>query len=456
MSALDAGFWDLEDAHTALHIGAVAIFDGSPPSQAEVAQRYASRIEQSPRYRQRMRRDRLRLRRPVWTDDPGFDLDHHLRRVGLPVPGGREELLRFFGWLMSNRLDPDRSLWEAWVLEGLADDQWALATKVHHSMVDGQSGMQLLVDLFDEAPMVKLRPLPDGSPGRGSSRPVARLATAPARATRAVLEAGLRTRRTEQLAVAGVRGGAHLLRALRPTAGSSLSGATAVSRTFQVVTVDLVDVSRIRTAFGGSVNDLALALVTRALRDLLLSREEAPREHTVRCLVPVSLRVPAAAHEPSNRVTAMLVDLPVEFGDIVTTYGAVQARMRQARATQEAEALELLESIADHLPGAVVSGAVRSLLRVPHRVLTTVVTNVRGPASTVHLLGRPMAALYPYVPIADTVRVGVAVTSYAGRLQFGITCDRDSVPDASVLVDGIDRARTGLVKAADAAGPSPS
>lgn len=450
MSALDAGFWDVEDVHSALHIGAIAVFDGAPPSQAEMAQRYASRLEHAPRYRQRTRRDPLGLRRAVWTDDPDFDLDYHLRRTGLPAPGGSDELLHFVGRLMSNRLDPDRPLWEAWVIEGLADDRWALAMKVHHSMVDGQAGMQLLVDLFDESPMAKPRAPRGLSRGRERFRTAAGLATAPARATRAVLEAGLRPQRTALQALADVRGAAHLLRALAPTVATSLSGPIASPRSFRVTTVDLEDVDRIRAAFGGTVNDLALALVTRALRDLLISRDEAPREHSVRCLVPVSLRAPAAAHELTNEVTAMLVDLPVEFGEIVTTYGAVQARVRRARRTREADALELLERIADHLPGVVVSGAVRSLRQLPHRVLTTVVTNVRGPAGTVHLLGRPMVALYPYVPIADTIRVGVAVTSYAGRLHFGITCDRSAFPDGHVLVDGIDRARTGFVKAAEA------
>lgn len=457
MSPLDAGFWDLETETVALHIGAVAVFDGPAPTRAEIAERYAAFVERIPRYRQRMRRVPFGLARPVWAPDERFRLTDHLYRTAVSSPGGQEQLHTLIGRLMSVPLDASRPLWEAWIVEGLAGDRWALVTKVHHSMIDGVGGMTMLAALLDQDPAA-----PPGPPHRQPYEPpvgIGRLlvdaaldrAGAGVTMVRAVATAPLHPARSRARAGALVRGLPRYLALARPAPATSLTGPVGASRRYRTLSVDLREVTAARAALGGSVNDVVLLLVTRGFRALLLRRGESPERHAVRCLVPVSVRGIGEEADATNRVSALVVDLPVEFGSVDTAYGAVRARMTQLKRSREAVAGELVVELAAALPAFALSAGVRAVEHLPHRVITTVATNVPGPVSSRSLLGRRMVALYPYVPIADVVRIGVAVTSYDGHLHVGITCDRAAVPDADALVAGMAEASTDLAKHAEVA-----
>lgn len=460
MTPLDAAFWTLENEHASLHIAAVSIFEGPIPTYSELAGRYANRIATMPRYRQRMRTVPFGLGWPVWVDAPDFDLEYHLRRTAIPRPGGAVELDTLIGRLMSTPLDRNRPLWEAWIVDGLSDDRWALVTKVHHSLADGLAGMDLFMHVLDPMPGASAhhsltRPpashRPPGRPRLVAGAVAAGLA-AGRQTVRDIAAAGRHPAQAARVAGAGLRGSIGFARALRPFSASSLAGPIGGARRYRTAVVDRSDISTVRHAFGGSLNDAALAIVAHGFRDLLRSRGEEPGAHTVRTLVPVSVRAPHEEHELANKVSAILLDLPVDFGDPVAAHGAVVARMRELKAAHEAEAGVLLTEFAGLLPAAVVRPALQAAFAVPQRMLTTVVTNVPGPPRPVHLLGRRMIAIYPYVPIADRIRVGVALTSYDDRLFFGITCDRESVPDADVLSAGIEAGLAELVKAADASG----
>jgi diacylglycerol O-acyltransferase len=434
LSTLDAGFWELEDQHAALHIGAVAIFDGPPPTPDEMAAHYRRSIEITPRYRQRMRRSWLGLRRPAWVDDPAFDLSYHLRRAALPAPAEKPELDRLVGRLMSTHLDPSRPLWEAWVIEGLSDGRWALVIKLHHSLADGVGGMTIFTDLLTT----------DGGPLPQHPRPQPRTGLAD------LVGAARHPSRTVRDVAAGVRGALDFLPVLRPTSPSSLNGPLGAPRRYRTATVELADVKKVRVAFGGTVNDVALAMVTRGFRDLLLSRGEPAGPRSVRSMMPVSLRTDAEQHAAANLVTLVLIDLPVDLADPLLAYRAVVERTTAAKASGEAATGHLGVALADRLPAPLVSRSLHAAFRFPQRFITTVTTNVPGPRGTAYLLGRRMVALYPYVPIADRVRIGVAISSYEGMLSFGITCDRDSVPDADVLAAGMTTGLAELVKIAAA------
>ncbi len=448
MSPLDAAFLDLEDRHCALHIGGVAVFDGPVPTAEEMADVYARSIAQNPRYVRKMRRSRLGLSRPGWTDDPNFDPEYHLRRTAVASPGGPEELDRLIGRIMSVPLDENRPLWEGWVIEGLANGQWALLTKLHHSMADGLGGMSLFTDMLDSAPP---RREPAPRPPRKRTDDLVRALTGRAdaarRTARSLVVAGLQPRHTLEATAQTVTGTLGYLRALRPTDHNSLTGRLGTPRRYRTFTIDAGDVQRVRAAFGGTVNDVALAIVTRGFRNLLLARDESPTPRSVRCLVPVSTRSRSPRND-GNEVSALLLDLPVDFADAEVTYSAVVARTRALKASHEADAGQLGVSLAGYLPPLLVSTALRLIRRLPQRVLTTVTTNVPGPRQPVYLLGRRMVALYPYVPIAERLRIGIALSSYADRLQFGITCDRDSVGDVDVLITGITDGLAELVKLA--------
>lgn len=429
LSPLDAGFLQLEDSHVALHIGSLAIFDGPVPSERELRGRYARVAAASPWYGQRLRRAPFDLRRPTWSEPGAVDLDYHLRRTALPAPGASRQLERLVGRIMSYRLDPDRPLWEAWVVEGLEAGRWALVTKVHHSVVDGLGGMALFGQLLDldrgDAP-------PSGEPRTPLPRP-RKQAPAPAWPAR--------------LARTG-SGALQYVRSLWPTASSSLTGPLGSARGYRVLTVEMTDVRAVRVALGGTVNDVMLAMVSRGFHDLLAARGEAVRRAGVRCLVPVATRPVTQAGHGANRISALLADLPVDCADTATAFAVLRERMGHLKRSGEAGAGTGGLAVANVLPSAVVAAALAVLRRVPQRVLTTVATNVPGPRRSQSLLGRPMIALYPYVPIAERIRIGVAVTSYADRLHFGITCDRASVPDVDVFVTAMADGLADLVKVA--------
>jgi diacylglycerol O-acyltransferase / wax synthase len=456
MNPLDSGFWHLEDEHASLHIASVSVFVGPAPTTAEIASLYRHKLPLMPRYRQKMRTVPFGLGRPVWVDDPTFDLTYHLRRTALPAPGGDEQLGRLVGRLMSQRLDRERPLWETWIVEGLEDDRWALVSKVHHSVIDGVAGVDALSMMLDTSPGAALQPVGDWSPEPepGVVRLLASAlldrAAVTAQMVRGLGSAAARPRHTGQLVTTGVLGLIGYARSARPIASTSLTGPIGTARRYRWLSVDIADVVRVRQEFGGSVNDVVLGIVTRGFRDLLLSRGEEPDSHAVRSLVPVSVRKADQRGYSDNRVSALLVELPVEFADPVSAYNAVAARMRQLKSSHEAAAGELFVELAEYVPPVVFAAALHAAFRVPQRTLTTVTTNVPGPRQPLYALGRRMLANYPYVPIANQVRIGVAVTSYDGRLFFGLTCDRDSVPDIDVLAAGIHDGLIELLKMADA------
>lgn len=456
MSPLDSGFWHLEDRHASLHIASTAVFAGPPPTYTEMVRLFQHKLPLIPRYRQKMRRVPFDLGRPVWVDDHDFDLSYHLRRTALPSPGSDEQLRRLVGRLMSQRLDPDKPLWESWIVEGLEDGRWALISKLHHSMADGLAGMDVLSRLLDTSPDAELPPVLDWEP---SPQPNALgliggaaldRAAATARVARGLAAAATRPVRTAKVAAVGLRGLLGYASAARPITATSLSGPLGTARRYRWISVDLADVVQVRQALGGSINDVVLAIVTHGFRELLRSRDEGPDRHAVRCLVPVSVRKPMDAGRIDNRVSALLPELPVEFGDPATAYRAVVARMRELKSSPEAPTGELITELAEFVPPPILDAVLHAVFRMPQRALTTVATNVPGPRQPLYALGRRMLTNYPYVPIADRIRVGIAVTSYDEQLFFGITSDRDSVPDVDVLAGGIVDGLAELVKVADA------
>jgi diacylglycerol O-acyltransferase len=237
-------------------------------------------------------------------------------------------------------------------------------------------------------------------------------------------------------------------RALVPVRSSSLQGPVGHQRRYRWAAVSLGDVLDVRAGLGGTVNDAVLAAVAQAFRALLLGRGELPDPRAVRTLVPVSVRRADERGHDDNRVSAILADLPVDVADPVACLRAVSRRLTGLKATHEAEAGETVTGFADLMPPLGVAMTLVAATRFPQRVMTTVTTNVPGPTSTLYLCGHRMLATYPYVPIADRVRIGIAVTSYDGSLLFGLTGDRETTADLDVLADALVEAFARLHKAA--------
>ena len=456
LKPLDALFVDAEDEdkNTSMAIASIAVFEGPALSHKEVLGLVAERLALMPRYRQKLREVPFRLERPVWVDDPDFDLGYHIRRASLPEPGGDRQLAELMARVMSDRLDRDHPLWEYWVVEGLERDRWALISKVHHCMIDGIGGAdmyRLLLELSPEPGQ------PPGEPPAGQQLSVVELITQaaaemiriPVRDARALGEAVADPRR----AIAKAAGVARAIRrfspSLWPAVRSSLSGNIGQQRRYAWARASLADIKTIRREFGGTVNDVVLAAISSGFRALLLSRGEQPEPHEVPSLVPVSVRAPGDNGSFGNQVSATVADLPVHVPDPVERLAAIRTELDSLKASNEAILGQSLVALGHYSLYPVTSWLVRLAFRLPQREIVTVTTNVPGPRQPLYWRGRRLEEIIPYVPIASTVRVGISIFSYDGNVTFGITGDYAANPDLDVLARGIEHGVSELVLAAE-------
>jgi diacylglycerol O-acyltransferase len=464
LSPLDAGFLDAEDEdrHASLAIASVAIVEGPPPSHDRFVALVRARLPLIPRYRHRVRTVPFDLTPPVWIDDPQFDLGFHVRRTALPAPGDEAALCRLVARVMSQRLDRDRPLWECWVIEGLAEGRWAVLVKVHHCMVDGVSGSQLLSLIFDKTR--KPRATPEVSaedawrPEVGPSTTALMLRALGGLVARPAGQVHLMTHAIRSPCLVAheigstARGLATLARALLPGARSSLTGPIGQQRRYGLVRCSLPEVQAVSQAFAVTVNDVVLASVTGALRALLLHRGEEPTHDAVRALVPVSVRAMGDEVILDNRISLMLPLLPVDIADPVERLRAVHTQLAELKASKEAEAGAAVTSLARHEPFAPISWTVRIVTRLPQRTIVTVATNVPGPRQPLYVAGRRILEILPYVPIAIRMRTGIAALSYCDQLTFGLTLDYDSAPEVDLIGGAIAHSLAELLDAARAEG----
>lgn len=443
LSALDAEFLHLEDGIAHLHIAGACIFEGPAPDFAELTGLIASKLHLIGRYRQRVRNVPLGLGRPVWVDDPHFDLEYHVRHTALPAPGDDAAFARLMGRLMSSPLDRERPLWEAWLVEGLEGDRWAVVFKVHHCMIDGIAGVELLTVLLDLEPQPEpVEPVPwkpepepagvhkvlDAWSGLAGDavKIVSRLPgaiTAPGSAAKGVGHT--------------VTGLTRYVVGIADSDPHSLSGPIGPHRCWAWSEVPLADVKAVGKATGATVNDVVLAALAGGYRALLESRGEDADSTVVTAMVPVSTRREDGRGVPDNEVSMLLYELPVHLGDPVERLAAVREQMSELKQSHMVEAGEAVTQLGDLAPpmllGPVSRLVARALQRLPRRSINTVTTNVPGPQFPLYCLGREMIGYRPFVPIYHGLRIGTAILSYNGRLAFGITGDRESAPDVDVI-----------------------
>jgi diacylglycerol O-acyltransferase len=454
MSAQDAMFLEIENGNNPMHIGSVAVLEGPPPEYGDLVRLIAAKLPLVPRYRQKVRFAPGGLGRPVWVDDPHFQILYHIRHTAIPPPGGRDELRNIAGRVFAQLLDRSKPLWELWMVEGLEDGRWAIISKVHHCMVDGVAATDLLTVVFDST-----EDTPDvESPDDWFPGPEPRaLALAAAGALRTVadplgtlrnvsgvlhLTAGSRTR----LAEAGT-----LVRSLSQwtkRSATSLNGPIGPHRRWSWAEASLDDVKVVRAALGGTVNDVVLASITAGFRALLEHRGEDLTDRVVRTLVPVSVRAEHERGTLNNRVSGMFPGLPVSIEDPAERLASISEQLSMLKESKQAVAGDALARIAGFAPPMLLALGARLAARTPQRALQTVTTNVPGPQYPLYVGGRRMVYSYPYVPIMGSVRISIAIFSYCGSLFFGITGDYDTVADIDVLRDGIESGMRELVAAA--------
>jgi diacylglycerol O-acyltransferase len=456
LSPLDASFLHLEDEHSSMHIGSTAVFEGPAPTEEQFRAMVAAKLSLVPRYRQKVRFVPLELGRPIWEDDPHFNLGYHVRHTALPAPGGQVQLRNLIGRVMSQMLDRTKPLWEMWVVEGLEDGHWALVSKTHHAMVDGVSGTDLLAVMLDTSPD-QARPVePDWEPESPASTTrlltgaLAERAVSPYEMVRSARRMVRAPRAFAAEVAATAKGMSSLVGLAVPTAATSLNGSIGPHRRYSWARGSVSEVKTVRTALGGTLNDVVLAAISQGFRELLLARGEQVDGRTVRSLVPVSVRRPGEKGTYNNRVSAMFAELPIGIADPVERLHAVTEQLARLKDSQQAVAGDVLTGLAGFAPPVLLAVGTRVAFRAPQRNINTVTTNVPGPRIQLYAAGRRMLEAFPYVPLAGRVRIGIAIFSYLDTLNFGLTGDWETTEDLDVLAHGIEAGMADLVKAASA------
>ncbi|MDQ6747328.1 MAG: wax ester/triacylglycerol synthase family O-acyltransferase [Candidatus Dormibacteraeota bacterium] len=461
MNPLDASFLAIEDDNNPMHIGNVSIFEGPAPTYGDVVRMVASKLPLVPRYRQKVRMVPLQLGRPVWVDDPHFQILYHIRHTAVPAPGSDDQLRNLAGRVFAQNLDRSKPLWEMWIVEGLRDGRWALISKVHHSMVDGVSGADLLQVLLDHSPAVETPVIEEWSPTREPST-LAVLADATVDRMVAPLDA---VRGLPALARSPLPGGMSLGdvgRSLRAYSSMvfgktvDLNGPIGPHRRWSWAKSSLADIKLIRQAIPGTVNDVVLAVITAGFRDLLLSRGLELEGRVVRTLVPVSVRSEAERGVHNNRVSGMFPGLPVGIDDPVERLEDIHLQMDGLKESKMAVAGDSLVQMGGFAPPMLLALGTRLASRMPQRTLNTVTTNVPGPQIPLYIQGRQMLEAYPYVPIQGNVRIAIAIFSYLGGMNFGVTGDYDTTADIDILTRGIEQSMQEYLRIAGGGRRSPA
>ena len=445
MSALDASFLFMEDASTPMHAGGVAIF-ASPADgfdHERLVRLVRQRIPFVPRYRQRIREVPFGIARPVWVDDERFDVTYHVRRSALPRPGSREQLNELVARLMSRPLDRNRPLWEMYLVEGLADGNFAIVSKSHQSLVDGLSAVdiaQVLLDPTEETVVVPgemWRPRAEPSDVELLASAFTELATRPAlafEAARSTVTGTASTAANIGQRAFGVLGAVFAM--AKMPGPSPLNVPIGRQRRFATVDLTLADLKRVRAEFGGTVNDTVLAVITGAMRSWLLTRGAPVNQgDTLRALLPVSVAVPGMASDDpgGNRVTAALVDLPVGEADPAIRLQQISYELAQLEEGGHFVGADAIVNIAGFGPPTLHALGARVGSSLSRKVYNLVITNVPGPQRSLFAAGSRMVSAYPVVPLTKGQALSIGLISYDGGVYFGLYADRDALSDVDVL-----------------------
>jgi diacylglycerol O-acyltransferase / wax synthase len=444
LSALDTSFLHQEGPSSHMHVGATTVFAGPAPAYEELLDALRERLHLVPRYRQKLAFPPLQTGRPLWVDDPGFHLQDHVPHVALPAPGGDDDLAALTARIFSRRLDRARPLWELWLVEGLAGGRFALVSKTHHSLIDGVSGVDLATVVFDlqREHVVVDHPAEPwvAQPEPGSAALAASGVVSAVRGSLRIGRAAVRAATRPTSAVARTReateGLGEIARAaLDPAPSTPLNVPIGPDRRFVFVRNDLREFKAVKDAFGGTVNDVVLTVVTGGLRGWLIDHDVDVDGLELRALVPVSIRTEDQRHHLGNRIAAMRGPLPVWVEDPVERLQVVRAEMDGLKESKQAVGAEVLAGVQDFAPPTILAQASR--LNFSTRLFNLLVTNVPGPQFPLYLRGRELQDVFPVAFLPEDHALAVAIMSYHGRMNFGLLGDREALSDLQRLGTGI-------------------
>ena len=458
LTGLDASFLALEDAGAHMHVGSCLLFEGEAPDYVDFVAQLGTRLHLVPRYRQKLAFPAGVQARPVWIDDPHFNPGYHVRHTALPEPASLEQLRNLAGRVLAQRLDRHKPLWEIWLVQHVEGGRFAMITKTHHCLVDGVSGVDIATVLFDLSadpdpppePPPAWYPRPEPSAATLVADSMAERASAPLDAARLVADVLAHPEKAAgRLGRAAVGLGAVLRAGLQGAPPSPYNVPIGPHRRFAWADGELALFKSIKTALGGTVNDVVLTVVTGALRTHMQANGHEVDGVELKAMVPMSVRAEAEKGALGNRVTSMFAPLPVYVEDPIERFRVVHEAMQGLKESGQAVGAELLTQLAGFAPPTVLSQASR--VQSQQRAFNVVVTNVPGPQFPLYMLGRKLLRIYPQVPLVRNTALGIAIMSYDGTLNFGLLGDYDALPDLDDLAAALRDAIAELAAAAGVA-----
>lgn len=458
LSGLDASFLYSETPTAHMHVIGTLVLDGGSAGDGFSFERFRevlrSRLHLIPQFRRKAVPTPLGIDHPMWLEDADFDLDAHFVRATLPAPGAMAELCGYVGQYASVQLDRDRPLWQMAVVEGLAGGRIAVVTKLHHAMMDGGAGAEVMGRIFDVAPDTPVEAAeddwaPEEKPSSlrlATSATVSRMSK-PAEVVRALRSAAPGIAATIRDNVAGrsktakVFGSPH----------TAFNGQLTASRAVGFGQVELATVKRVKAAFGTTVNDVILAASCAAARRLLVALD-AMVAQPLHAAVPISVRNDDEA--AGNQVSLMSVRLPVQMDDDVAVLEYVAADARAAKAVAGRIGAGLLQETTDVLPPRFVErlSHLMERTRLPDRIppaFNMVVSNIAGPPIPLYCAGATLEALYPMGPLMHGSGLNITALSNCGNLDIGVITCKDKAPQAQSVAEEFCDAVDRLAKAAE-------
>jgi WS/DGAT/MGAT family acyltransferase len=453
LSSVDASFLHQEKESAHMHVGAVMVFEGPPPAYDEFLEQIHSRMHLVPRYRQKLAFPRFEMGRPMWVDDPRFNLEYHVRNTALPKPGRMDQLRELAARIFSQRLDRSKPLWETWLVQGLERNRFALISKTHHSLIDGVAGVDLVSVLFDLSPVPNRlepepwTPHPEPTGAELVAEGVKGAVRSPFSLASQALQAVQRPSRTLSTVRESAEGiGEVLWAGLNPAPDVPLNVPIGPHRRLANLRVPLDDFKTVKRALGGTVNDVVLAVVAGGLRRWLHSRGVRTEGMELRGLVPMSIRSDEEHGEGGNRIAAMRGPLPVYVDDPVERLRVVRESMAGVKDSKQALGAEVIAGLQDFAPPTLLAQASR--LNFSTRLFNLIVTNVPGPQFPLYLLGRELEELMPVAFLPENHALAIAIMSYNGTVEFALLGDYDAMPDIEYVKESIGESLTELVEAA--------
>ncbi|MFN2590661.1 MAG: wax ester/triacylglycerol synthase family O-acyltransferase, partial [Actinomycetota bacterium] len=416
-------------------------------------------IHLMPAFRRRLDPVPLDLAHPVWTEDPDFDLENHVRRVAVPPPGDLRALAETVGQTAGTPLDRSRPLWEMWVMEGVTENRVAVVTKVHHSTMDGTTGADLMVHLLDLTPEIAPT-APPAEPFVGEPRPsdvrllaggLLHQARAPVRVARQLVKTAAQIPGMAGTVVRGREGGGPTLPFTAPR--TRFSGALSAHRSVAFGKSSLEELKTIKAAFGAKINDVVLAMAAHALRGYLEWAGQLP-DRPLLAGCPISVKGEREdQRDAANQISSMLVPLPVHEPDPVRRLEIIAESTKRSKELARAVGAEALQDWSDFLAPRLFTLGMRlySSLRVGNLhppMQNVIVSNVPGPPVPLYVAGGRVLAIYPMGPLLPGAGVNITILSNMGSVDMGIIADRETVPEVWRIAEGLEEAVQALLAAA--------